>query len=931
MNRKSYRKPAHKNDYFIGVDEMANLRNATEIKHYLTGAEFKQAQELSELTIKKYNSAIGMSIMSNEKVSVATAIGFVDLDPLSTAYSKGFDFKYREKHNIHGMMVTLLGFLQECARRNRPLVFWGKREAMLFIKLFLEYSGIRDEEFWRNMASRAQNKISGKWSSKLGGWEVQPLIEVKVGNRYISIKNIIGNSSFSVVVRSEGASKPSNDICVIDASKFWDNEKIGDVLKSYDSDLLGDEDRVGYKEPREEFHKIDWKKFYDQFNFKWKGDEMKIDIKSIHGEYVQQKLMDLQYAAQAAKESYDRVINDFCDRFGYYPKDVYTPATLTTVALAIKLSVEERNYLSMEYLHKDWLKTHPKKVIEDVMHKTIEGYSGALIDGYAFGTFHICYLADITSSFPSIMAKCFYDLRGAKIYEPDNIEKFSDIKPYYKKGTYIIITAKTEDVRRDVWHSISTKTKVGQTRLGTTEHLQAGFIKTDYRQNVRVCGDFVATELYEAWEYLENQQPGAITKIKKVIVIETTGKKCSLSELVEEWFGLRINLKELGEGTQYTYKLLLNAIYGKLMEAHKKYEIYTEEQDRFVGHSFGHLFNPLYGMIVTSLSRLRLLETAHKIYKNGGTIIALMTDAVYYSAEKPLEAFPREFDSILYNYKGMEKNGWTEGKELGLFTKPERLTKGLFLKTGLYEFIDEKGKYKLKTMGTRVKTEKNETQVLRKALMITIGKGKTKVLDQETKQVTDQSIEITRRNIVGMGEILEGSAYYYQLGDIVDKPQELNVARTETKRVTNRMITARMLAEGYIETKTPESYDFDPRRPMSNLLEEYEANFKIPDYVMDEILNGKTKKVSKPKQEKKETSTEQQPKKEKVSKPKLDSEQLKSNNRKSAQSYKQVIKILSEQLNIPQKSSKEGVESGRGLGAPEMRKRLSDRGIKPLA
>jgi hypothetical protein len=178
-----------------------------------------------------------------------------------------------------------------------------------------------------------------------------------------------------------------------------------------------------------------------------------------------------------------------------------------------------------------------------------------------------------------------------------------------------------------------------------------------------------------------------------------------LKPFVETFYSLRNKAKEDNDAFRsYTYKIALNSLYGKLVEAVDRLSILygkmvNESIDKYGASAVSPTATPgIYkletinlgpfrhvaaGSYVTALSRLRLLEGMETCVNSGGKIYYCDTDSIV--TDKKISAFQ------------------TDKSELGGFGLEHELIEGEFICPKVYRVITKEGKEIFKVKGMPIK------------------------------------------------------------------------------------------------------------------------------------------------------------------------------------------------------------------------------------
>lgn len=226
-------------------------------------------------------------------------------------------------------------------------------------------------------------------------------------------------------------------------------------------------------------------------------------------------------------------------------------------------------------------------------------------------------------------------------------------------------------------------------------------------------------------------------------------------KILQTLYDQRNDLKEQGNDLQLVIKIIMNSIYGKMME---QITTYTTPKDLFTTtdtvdfvrdgkiitkqrvYKTGNLFNPVYGSLITSRVRLQLLN---EMRKHPRDIVACYTDSIY-TTRPFIETGTKLGD---WSYEGCY-NGLVLGN--GVYT----LQQGEKVKTGFRGFVATKG---------------------------------FSLIDELRKHPQQQKINISRKKVIRLGQWLLHNKMYKEsdLNKFImyDKTLRLNF---DTKRVWER-------------------------------------------------------------------------------------------------------------------------------------------------
>jgi len=105
---------------------------------------------------------------------------------------------------------------------------------------------------------------------------------------------------------------------------------------------------------------------------------------------------------------------------------------------------------------------------------------------------------------------------------------------------------------------------------------------------------------------------------------------------IENMYNERLKLKAKKDKMEMTYKIIMNSIFGKMLQTYTKYEItdynknkeYMQINDKLVGvnkiEKYGKLFQPLFSCYITSFTRWMVYDTCHN-----ANVIQYATDGIF--------------------------------------------------------------------------------------------------------------------------------------------------------------------------------------------------------------------------------------------------------------------------------------------------------------
>lgn len=188
------------------------------------------------------------------------------------------------------------------------------------------------------------------------------------------------------------------------------------------------------------------------------------------------------------------------------------------------------------------------------------------------------------------------------------------------------------------------------------------------------------------------------------------------------------------------------------------------------GYRAGEFFNPLYSAWITSQTRIILSKAANSVVNNGGKVLSLLTDSVFWEGSPDM----------------LDKSLWTEIKTTGYFEPPAMVTDFLSLGAGRYEYT-ENGRYINKKRGLNT-TDWHSSDGLDRTEMFSWHAA----LSNPKYQTSEGKIKVNVRTLVSVGMIANSRKRIedgeirgydiYDLGKIINQEREVDALIGLTKR-----------------------------------------------------------------------------------------------------------------------------------------------------
>jgi hypothetical protein len=373
--------------------------------------------------------------------------------------------------------------------------------------------------------------------------------------------------------------------------------------------------------------------------------------------------------------------------------------------LETSLQIASKNYLKKEKLdiinpkrlnvsEKYWLK-HEKDIIKyciqdsvltkeiadyfwNIMYNTIKFYpkrpfsKGRLAEEYFL---HKCFIPTINELSPAVIHLAWNGYNGGR-FELLKRGYFEDVYIYDIKSAYPSIIAQLNDYNLGKWEKTEKYDKNAdlsfhQCEVSCYTTTFSPFMEKIGMLNIYPNGNFYQILNNYEIDFITKNFPECSIKILEGVKFYITNEQFPYKEEIEFLYNWKE--KEKDDDIRYSIKILMNSYYGKKVQC--------------VNGITGKLFNPIEGNLITSRTRLKLLE---KGLEKPDKIISFSTDSV----------------------SSTEKLSYPKHSKLGDFSF-EFYGKGSIIMSDIYSLQSKKDKKrKDKFRGfTIIDEEKQETQL----------------------------------------------------------------------------------------------------------------------------------------------------------------------------------------------------------------------------
>lgn len=667
-------------------------------------------------------SLIGMDLETNADTAELKLLGFWN----------GYKYGYYTSNFLN----VLFSWIRLGYNKKRSLAYWNRLDPFVLYKQFL--LEVSPEEQQTSM--ERFGKIAGEWDRKHSKWTIDPVIEVKMGDWYVGIKNVV-RSSVQFFYYRLGDEK-LKVVWAYDIAQLYPNGLEKEATSRYDY----------YSKVDKSAHLVDWNRFDNDEDYR---ENIVLKSNELDSRAVYDLGMNIQVEAFKA--------------FGYYPSTLVSQASFARSAIIANLTNKYKaKYPDNEELvhenvlndvksigfinhYDDWTTRFGGDVVKDLYCLSTECYSGARIEAYKYGYAKDGYTADITQAYPDTI-KDLYDLR-------DSIITTGTGTPPNIKNSYCFIRGEVDVPDEVIFHPIT--------------------VKHPMDNNVNIC----ATGKYRA-SYTSEERNFCIGLGVKFTNetwynIETKGILSPLAEVANDFIALRASFRAEGNTAEFMAKTAVASMYGILFEAVDTFEK-TPDGVKRAGYRAGEFWNPFFATIITSRTRILISKASHIIEEAGGKVILAMTDSLLWTGTA--EMLPDDL--------------WREVKTVGYFEKPSHVKNIICLGSGRYGYETDKGYLMAKKRGL------NAVELHDPKGVVLNDFNWFNALDTMAKTKSEK-IELKVRMLISVGLVVNSNEYtILDLGRVLEVDREVDVIVGKNKRLFNEDLkNASLLAKTLIDTR----------------------------------------------------------------------------------------------------------------------------------
>jgi hypothetical protein len=760
-----------------------------------------------------------------------TPIKLIGLD-IETDHLKG-DLKLlgiwdgiRYSYHTKDFLNVLLNYSRAAAKNDTALAYWNRLDPFVILKEFMNY--VDDDH--KQQALARFGKISGDWDKKTYEWIVEPVIQVKVGRYTFGIIQAL-RSSIQFFIHNEyktGFKK----VWSYDIAQLYQSGLEKEATSRFDY----------YSKVDKSAHLVDWQRFETDKDYKFKivlksneldarachdlGMSIQKEFNAAFGYYPRTLLSQGSIARSAIIANITNQYKHLDDKQATYS----VSEDVKSIGIMNYYDVWTNKYGQevMKDLYSLATEAYSGGYIEAIRYGYAkEGYYTDIASAYPGVIQHLYDLrnAKITKGkgTPPTIEHSYCFIRGnVNIPRSVNfhtitvkhvVEKSTNIRPSglfrasYTLNERKFLEEQGATFENEEWYNIQTEgkpntlAKVCKDFIDLRTKLIAEGNSAQYM--AKIAANSLYGILFEAVDtYSEKTEKRVNTSKFYDSQLTPYLKKINLSTIkseIEYWFGdlyLKVyNRWHSNTGLypdQVKQELESVGIYFEadnsfdiFMEINKMYEYTIEESTQEHANVFrngyraGEFWNPILASIITSETRLTMARAATAIEKNGGKVIVMMTDSLFWTGKADM--IPNELVR--------------EVKTLGYFEKVSKVYNIVCLGSGRYGYQDKDGSYTSKKRGLNAGVIQDEDGIdisdfnWLQALEIMAKTNKDK-------------IDMQVRTLVSPGLILGNSAYgYHDLGRIVEEDREIDAIVGKHKRDYDpKLKNPKNLAKQLIET-----------------------------------------------------------------------------------------------------------------------------------
>lgn len=796
------------NELFIGTEflneEGRTIKHPSLIKLYAN----VNAKKVNEKPI----SLIGMDLETDADKGDLKLLGIWD----------GSKYRYYTKDFI----IELFTWVKAASSKESALAYWNRLDPFVILKEFLRYVS-KDE---KQQALARFGKISGEYNKKERYWEIHPVVQVKIGDYHFGIIQAI-HTSIQFFFYRDGF-KSFKKVWAYDIAGLYQNGLEKEATARFDY----------YSKVDKSAHLVDWERFNTNNEYKYhivlRSNEL--DARACYDlgmsiqddfftafKYYPRSLISAGSLARSA------IVANIFNRYSHLDEAEQN----RSVADDVK-SIGFMNY------YDEWTYRYGQDIVKDLYALSTEAYSGGYIEAIRYGYSKDGYFSDIASAYPGVIQNlldlrgakltngtgtppeiknsyCF--IRGiVDIPEHVNFHPITIKHPIHKE-TNIRATGKyrasyTLNERKflldqgatfsdETWINIETTGKLSSLAKVCIDFIDLRKKFLQEGNSSQYIAKIAANSLYGIlFEAVDTYTEYAVEKQNRTKLYDKELKQYLKS----------INLNPIKDELKYLYgneykKLAMRwhnkdgyaldelkqelEAYGIYLKSDTQADIFNEinhlysssiiETERALvidrnGYRAGEFWNPIYASIITSETRILMSKAATAIENNGGKVILMMTDSLFWTGSADM--IPKEYVK--------------EEKTLGYFEKVDHVKDIVCLGSGRYGYRANKGYYVAKKRGLNAAT-------IQDASGIDLTEFNWFEALKVMEKLNSDKLNIKVRTLISPGLVLHDGRYTYDdLGRIVEQNREIEAIVGKNKRFyDDGLKQPKLLAKQLINTQ----------------------------------------------------------------------------------------------------------------------------------
>lgn len=510
--------------------------------------------------------------------------------------------------------------------------------------------------------------------------KISPIYSYTFKTFTIVIQSIIKDSIVFKIIDKNDDSRT----CIVYNFKNLFMEDLESTAKDYKIDW--------YSKMGKEYHVIDKNRFYSDMAYQ--------------NNVIRSNELDNRVLPAIAY----KLLDNFKTITGVYPKSIFTAGSIARSYLLAynKIKKIPLNFRGI---------FNPSGKRDTLIDYSMRAYHGGKIESYVLGSIKKGFIVDLTSAYPSVLAKL--PLLTGKIHK---YKGSTGLEQFFYAFIHCDIYVKNSKLI----HPIIVENPLNHSNISPWGCIENVVITKPEYDYMLKKGCEITVYDYIGCEH-KNEFP-----------YET---------LVNDLFEKRLIAKnQKNPALEQLYKTILNSLYGITYELTDLYEE-IDNHINWIGYRAGDYFNPIIASYITGTTRTILSETSHNVIENGGEVFLNMTDSIIFDGQITLDVF-------------------SEQKRLGTFEPPEPIKNIMILGAGRYEYQNEfDKKWIIKSRGFEVKVKDksfysklslSEKTSIDHQTFVTSFKATTKKYDyKQMGHLIDDSYDINPFNLGGKRYLLQ--------------------------------------------------------------------------------------------------------------------------------------------------------------------------------